>query len=161
MHYTKCDRTGSPTAPTFQSVDDAIFQIARLRLGISTLDARDIDLDFYELAVWQIKAALVDAYKAGELASANCASNEQVQISAEEKNKTPAKKAKTSNDEKPNLVIRRAQLLRQLQISNSCLYRWIQIGAFPAPIQIGPRVVAWRVADVDKWVDQQATQSKA
>lgn len=57
-------------------------------------------------------------------------------------------------------IIRRAQLLKQLQISNSCLYRWIQEGVFPAPIQIGPRIVAWRVADVEEWVEQRAQNKK-
>jgi hypothetical protein len=44
----------------------AIHQIAREELDIETLDARHSDqLDFYELAVWQIRKALLKAYEAG------------------------------------------------------------------------------------------------
>jgi len=44
----------------------AIKQIAKDELGITTLDARFSDeLDFHELAVWQIQKALIAAYAAG------------------------------------------------------------------------------------------------
>lgn len=44
----------------------AINKIAREELGVETLDARNSDqLDFHELAVWQIRKALLKAYKAG------------------------------------------------------------------------------------------------
>ncbi len=44
----------------------AINRIAREELGLETLDARHRDrLDFHELAVWQIKKALLKAYEAG------------------------------------------------------------------------------------------------
>ena len=40
--------------------------IASNELGIETLDARNMDsLDFHELSVWSIRAALEAAYKAG------------------------------------------------------------------------------------------------
>lgn len=44
----------------------AIQRIAREELGLETLDARHSDrLDFHELAVWQIRKALMRAYEAG------------------------------------------------------------------------------------------------
>lgn len=44
----------------------AINKIAREELGLETLDARNSDrLDFHELAVWQIRKALLKAYEAG------------------------------------------------------------------------------------------------
>lgn len=44
----------------------AIHPIAREELGLETLDARHSDaLDFHELAVWQIRQALLKAYAAG------------------------------------------------------------------------------------------------
>tara|TARA_R110000803_G_scaffold149611_4_gene215038 strand:+ start:392 stop:553 length:162 start_codon:yes stop_codon:yes gene_type:complete len=40
--------------------------IAKKHLHIETLDTRNSDaLDFYELSVWQIEAALAAAYEAG------------------------------------------------------------------------------------------------
>lgn len=45
-----------------QAIDDIACQILKLE----TLDTRNSDeLDFHELAVWQIKEALQAAYKAG------------------------------------------------------------------------------------------------
>ena len=46
--------------------DDLIESIARLHLDLETLDTRRADsLDFHELGVWQLRAALVAAYRAG------------------------------------------------------------------------------------------------
>jgi hypothetical protein len=40
--------------------------IAKKFLGVATLDTRNSDTqDFYDLAVWSIKAALAAAYEAG------------------------------------------------------------------------------------------------
>lgn len=40
--------------------------IAKKFLGVATLDTRNSDTqDFYDLAVWNIKAALTAAYEAG------------------------------------------------------------------------------------------------
>jgi hypothetical protein len=45
-------------------------QIARRRLGMDSLETRKSDrLDFHEVAVWNILAALQDAYEAGKAAS--------------------------------------------------------------------------------------------
>jgi hypothetical protein len=45
---------------------ECITQIARQHLCMSTLETRDRgDLDFHELGVWNVKAALEAAYAAG------------------------------------------------------------------------------------------------
>lgn len=42
-------------------------KIAREKLGIKILDTRNSDaLDFHDVAVWNVKAALEAAYKAGK-----------------------------------------------------------------------------------------------
>jgi len=44
----------------------ALAEIAQTLLGIETLEARKSDrLDFYEIAVWKLEAALAAAYEAG------------------------------------------------------------------------------------------------
>jgi len=49
-----------------QTRDQALTEIATQILNLETLDTRNSDrLDFHELAVWQIKAALEAAYNAG------------------------------------------------------------------------------------------------
>lgn len=49
---------------------DQLTEIAREHLGISTLTTRGLDrLDFHDLAVWQIRAALEAAFAAGQRAN--------------------------------------------------------------------------------------------
>jgi hypothetical protein len=44
----------------------ALADIAKRLLDVETLEARNMDsLDFHELAVWQLRAALEAAYRAG------------------------------------------------------------------------------------------------
>lgn len=51
--------------------EQAIEDIAKRHLLVDTLETRNEDgLDFYEVAVWCIKAALQEAYEAGQNASA-------------------------------------------------------------------------------------------
>lgn len=47
-------------------IDTLLTQIARQHLDIETLETRKSDrLDFHEVAVWNLKAALEAAYRAG------------------------------------------------------------------------------------------------
>ena len=36
-------------------------------------------------------------------------------------------------------------------LGRSTIYRLVASGAFPAPVHVGPRAVAWRWADFDHW----------
>ena len=50
-------------------------------------------------------------------------------------------------------LLRRKELLRKLQISNTTLYAWIAAGRFPRPIEGGTSSVAyWLASDVDAWL---------
>ncbi len=50
-----------------QTRDQTLTEIATKILGLETLDTRNGDrLDFHELSVWGIKAALEAAYAAGQ-----------------------------------------------------------------------------------------------
>ncbi len=46
------------------------------------------------------------------------------------------------------LGCRRRGLVPILPISRSGLYAWIRQGRWPAPIRIGPKVIAWPAAQV-------------
>ena len=49
-----------------KDIQDTLERIAREHLGIETLEERKSDrLDFHDLAVWQIKKALEQAFAAG------------------------------------------------------------------------------------------------
>jgi len=53
-----------------QPIDTVIEDIARANLGVPTLAMRNSDsLDFHDVAVWQLRAALEAAYRAGAAAT--------------------------------------------------------------------------------------------
>ncbi|WP_304526389.1 AlpA family transcriptional regulator [Halomonas sp. I5-271120] len=49
-------------------------------------------------------------------------------------------------------LIRRAEVLHRCAISNSTLYRLIDAGQFPAPVQVSSRNVAWVEHEIDEWI---------
>ncbi|MDO8776623.1 MAG: hypothetical protein Q7K57_49495 [Burkholderiaceae bacterium] len=52
------------------TTQQTIEQIARQHLGIGTLEARKSDrLDFYDVSVWGVEAALKAAFEAGQKAA--------------------------------------------------------------------------------------------
>ncbi|WP_425608285.1 DUF6900 domain-containing protein [Thermomonas flagellata] len=53
-------------------IDPLLTQIAQQHLGLETLQTRHADrLDFHDLAVWNLRAALEAAFKAGVEAGAS------------------------------------------------------------------------------------------
>lgn len=57
--------------PDQDSKDDLFSRIAKQHLHIDTLETRDSDaLDFHDVSVWGIRAALEAAYQAGQEATA-------------------------------------------------------------------------------------------
>lgn len=58
-------RTKQPTASS-ATIEAVLAAIAKETLGIETLATRKCDaLDFHDVAVWSVKAALEAAYRAG------------------------------------------------------------------------------------------------
>lgn len=41
-------------------------------------------------------------------------------------------------------------------ISRSSLYAWISQGRFPAPVHLGPRLVAWSIETLNAWEQSRA-----
>jgi predicted DNA-binding transcriptional regulator AlpA len=39
-----------------------------------------------------------------------------------------------------------------LPVSASTIRQWIKAGRFPAPVRLGPRVIAWRLQDIEAFV---------
>ena len=50
-------------------------------------------------------------------------------------------------------LIKRAELLTLVPMSAPTIYRNIQKGLFPKPLRIGTRHVAWRLSQVEAWMD--------
>jgi prophage regulatory protein len=57
------------------------------------------------------------------------------------------------------LVLRLKDLQRLLALSRSAIYARMAAGDFPPPIQLGPRAIGWRQADIDAWVESRTRQS--
>ena len=47
--------------------------------------------------------------------------------------------------------LRRPAVSERYGVPASTLYHWIAKGQFPAPEQLGPRVVGWAEEDLDAW----------
>ncbi|MBN8504691.1 MAG: AlpA family phage regulatory protein [Burkholderiales bacterium] len=47
-----------------------------------------------------------------------------------------------------------------LPISPAELWRMVSAREFPSPVKLGPRLTAWRAADVKAWADAKAAEAK-
>ena len=50
-----------------------------------------------------------------------------------------------------NLLIGIGDLCKQIGVSRTTIYRWINEGTFPSPVRMGPGAVRWRSEDVERW----------
>lgn len=57
-------------------------------------------------------------------------------------------------------LIRRPEVLQRCGISNTTLHRLIHADDFPAPIQLGPRAVAWVESEINEWIEQRIEASR-
>lgn len=49
------------------------------------------------------------------------------------------------------VFLRLPHVLKAIGVGRSTVWRWCKEGYFPAPVRLGPRVVAWRASDVSEW----------
>lgn len=49
-------------------------------------------------------------------------------------------------------ILRTAAVCRETGVSRSTIWRWVKSGDFPAPIQLGPRAVAWPASEIADWM---------
>ena len=52
--------------------------------------------------------------------------------------------------------IRERGLISIIPVSSATLWRWVRSGAFVQPVRLGANVTAWRVEDVQDWINAQA-----
>lgn len=50
-------------------------------------------------------------------------------------------------------LARRRQVEQLVQLSRSTIYAAVKAGTFPPPVRIGARAVAWRVSEVEQWLE--------
>lgn len=65
--------------------------------------------------------------------------------------KRDAALSSTPADEPPRVLARLPVVLKVTGLGRSTIYRWIADGSFPPPVRLGPRAVAWRWSDLDRW----------
>ena len=57
------------------------------------------------------------------------------------------------NQEKPNKILRLPAVLELIQLSRSTVYAMLKNDDFPKPLKLGPRARAWRLEDVENWLE--------
>lgn len=55
--------------------------------------------------------------------------------------------------------LRLPQVIQRTGISRSAIYKMVAEGAFPKPIRIGARAVAWVESDVESWSESRIVAS--
>jgi prophage regulatory protein len=50
-------------------------------------------------------------------------------------------------------IIRTKELSEMLSISRSTICRLRRKGAFPEPIQLGPKIVGWELSSIEEWLE--------
>ena len=46
-------------------------------------------------------------------------------------------------------------------LGRSTIYRLVANGAFPPPVHVGPRAVAWRWSDLDRWSESRRVDARS
>jgi prophage regulatory protein len=65
--------------------------------------------------------------------------------------KSHSRLAVARSAEAPRLFARLPTVMQATGLGRSTIYRLVASGAFPAPVHLGPRAVAWRWSDLDQW----------
>ena len=51
-------------------------------------------------------------------------------------------------------LLRLPQVEEKIGLKRSQIYLLMKEGRFPKPLQLGPRSVAWRLDELDEWIEQ-------
>lgn len=54
-------------------------------------------------------------------------------------------------------LYRLPEVLGLVGLSRSTVYRLIQEGAFPVPVKLGQRAVAWRSSEIHAWIESRVS----
>jgi predicted DNA-binding transcriptional regulator AlpA len=56
-------------------------------------------------------------------------------------------------------LVREAELRKLVKLSHSTIWRLCRTDHFPKPIRLTNRTVAWRLVDIEGWLNDRASQS--
>jgi prophage regulatory protein len=61
-----------------------------------------------------------------------------------------------------SVLIREDELRnRRLRLSHATIWRLVRAGKFPAPIRIGARAIAWRLSEIEAWLESRPRAGKS
>lgn len=49
------------------------------------------------------------------------------------------------------------QLSEMLSVSKSTIWNWVKKGSFPQAFKLAENTTAWRVEDIDEWIESRST----
>jgi len=58
----------------------------------------------------------------------------------------------TQSTQRESAFLRRKHVETRTGLSRSTIYQYVKDGAFPKPVQLGPRAVGWLESDVSEWI---------
>ena len=58
-------------------------------------------------------------------------------------------------------LLRVKDVERELGISRTTIWRLVKAGAFPTPLRITSKAIAWRRSDIEAWQEQLAEKAAA
>ncbi len=61
-----------------------------------------------------------------------------------------------NGEAKPEYLTRQ-EVMALVRLRKTRLYEMVRDGLFPAPIRLGLRMIAWREADVRRWLESRET----
>ena len=53
----------------------------------------------------------------------------------------------------PTKLLRLSEIVELYPFSRSFVYYHMKRGNFPKPVKIGPRAVAWKLVDIEDWIN--------
>jgi prophage regulatory protein len=56
--------------------------------------------------------------------------------------------------EYPEALLRLSDLTQMVRLSRSEIYRRMEAGRFPRPVQVGEAAVAWRQSEIVRWITE-------
>lgn len=57
----------------------------------------------------------------------------------------------------PSRLVRRPEVEAMTGLPKSTLYDCLQAGTFPPPVKLSARSVAWRLSEVEAWIDSRVS----
>ena len=67
----------------------------------------------------------------------------------------------TVNPARPGKLVRLPIVEDMTGLGKSSIYAGVKARTFPAPVRLSARAVAWREADVDRWISERLTTRAA